>query len=268
MLSSKWKVAALLAALLLAPAMSYAQAPGGRGGRGGFGGFGGGFGRGGSSISGLLRVEEVQKEIGVTDEQKAALDKAAEERRAQRGNGAGFNPGEFANLSEEERAKRMEEFRKTMEEATKKADEQVKAILKPEQVARLNQLRIQQEGLGALNREEVQKELGLSEEQVGKIKAATEARNSGAGFGGRNFQDLSEEDLRKMREEREARTKKYEEDMKGALTADQTAAFEKMQGAKFTFPAGGGFGGPGGGRGGRGGPGGGPGGGGNRPRPE
>jgi hypothetical protein len=70
-----------------------------------------------------------------------------------------------------------------------------------------------------------------------------------------------------MREEREARVKKYEDDMKAVLTADQTAAFEKMKGAEFKFPAnggfGGGFGGPGGGRGGRGGPGGG-----GRPRPE
>ncbi len=38
----------------------------------------------------------------------------------------------------------MEEFRKTMEESQKKYDEQIKAILKPEQVARLNQLRVQQ----------------------------------------------------------------------------------------------------------------------------
>jgi Spy/CpxP family protein refolding chaperone len=259
-LSSKWKVAALLAGLMLAPALSHGQGPGGGRGRGGFGG---GFGRGGSSISSLLRMEEVQKEISVTDEQKAALEKAAEERRAQREQGGGFNFQELQNLSEEERAKRMAEFQKTMEEATKKADEQVKALLKPEQVARLNQLRVQQEGLGALNREDVQKELGLSEEQVGKIKAATEARNARPTGGPPNFQDASEEELRKMREEREARVKKYEEEMKAVLTADQTAAFEKMQGAKFTFPAGGGFGGPGGGRGGRGGPGGG-----GRPRPE
>lgn len=263
MLSSKWKVAAVLAGLMLAPALSYAQGPGGGRGRGGFGGGFGGFGRGGSSISGLLRMEEVQKEISVTDEQKAALDKAAEERRAQFGQGGGFNFGELQNLSEEERNKRMEEFRKTMEESQKKSEEQIKAILKPEQVARLNQLRVQQEGLGALNREEVQKELGLSEEQVGKIKAATEARNARGSAPAGNFQDLSEEDLRKVREEREARVKKYDEDMKAVLTADQAAAFEKMQGAKFTFPAGGGFGGPGGGRGGRGGSGGG-----GRPRPE
>jgi Spy/CpxP family protein refolding chaperone len=261
MLSSKWKVAAVLAGLMLAPALSYAQGPGGGRGRGGFGG---GFGRGGSSISGLLRMEEVQKEISVTDEQKAALEKASEERRAQFAQGGGVNFGELQNLPEEERNKRMEEFRKTMEESQKKSDEQIKAILKPEQIARLNQLRVQQEGLGALNREEVQKELGLSEEQVGKIKAATEARNArGSAPAGVNFQDLSEDDLRKMREEREARVKKYDEEMKAVLTADQTAAFEKMKGAEFKFPAGGGFGGPGGGRGGRGGPGGG-----SRPRPE
>jgi len=213
-------------------------------------------------------MEEVQKEISVTDDQKATLEKLAEERRASRGN---FNPGEFQNLSEDERAKRMEELRKTMEESAKKADEQIKSVLKPEQVARLNQLRLQQDGIGALAREDVQKELGLSEEQVGKIKAATEARNAGGGGfgGGRGFQDMSEEDLRKLREEMTARRDKYNADMNAVLTADQKAAFEKMKGAEFKFPERGGFGGPGGGgpggRG-RGGPGGGAGGG--RPRPE
>ncbi|RLS56245.1 MAG: hypothetical protein DWH91_07540 [Planctomycetota bacterium] len=240
MRSSKIRVAAVLAGLLLAPVWAFAQAPGG--GRGGFGG-GRGFGGG---VSGLLMMAEVQKEIGVTDEQKAELTKIGESLRPQQGQG-GFNPEEFRSLSEEDRAKRFEEMRKQGEERAKKAEEAIKAALKPEQWARLSELRNQREGVSALSRADVQKALGLSEEQVGKVKTISDARRAGGGgFGGFGRDgDQSEEEMRKAREERDAREKKYQEDMAGVLTADQKAAWEKMLGAKFEFPARGGFGGAG-----------------------
>ncbi len=252
MLSSKIRVVVLAGLLLAAPALSFAQGPGG-GGRGGFGG----FGRGGGGVAGLLRMEEVQKEIEVTADQKAELDKIAEAARAQPGAGgpgAGFNPEEFQKLSDEEKAKRFDEMRKQGEERTKKTDESIKAVFKPEQWARLSGLRAQREGLSALGREEVQKELGLNAEQAAKIKTLVDGnRPTFGGFGGPGGGDLSEEDMRKAREEREAKTKKFDTDMAAVLTADQTAALEKYKGAKFEFPARGGFGGPGGGRGGAGG---------------
>ena len=242
MLSSKIRVAAVLAGLLLAPALSFAQGPGG----GGRGGRGGGFGGGG--VSGLLLMAEVQKEVSITDEQKAELTKIGEAARGTAGAG-GFNREEFEKLSEEERNKRFAEMRTAGEERAKKADEAIKALLKPEQWARLSELRVQREGVRAWSREDVQKQLGLTEEQVAKIKTLNDAQGQGGPGGGRGGQDLSEEEQRKAQEERAARRKAYDEGMATVLTADQKAAWEKMQGAKFEFPARGGFGGgPGGGR--------------------
>jgi Spy/CpxP family protein refolding chaperone len=245
-LSSKIRVAAVLAGLLLAPALSFAQAPsGGRGGfgRGGFGGFG---------ISGLLVMEEVQKEISLTDEQKAELTKINEAARPAAG-AAGFDREAFQKLTEEERTKRFEEMRKEGEERAKKTEEAIKTLLKPEQLTRLNELRVQREGTRAWSREDVQKELGLTAEQIAKIKSLNEGLGQGGfgGFGGRPNPDQSEEEARKAREERDAKRASYEKDMAAVLTADQTAAWTKMQGAKFEFPARGGFGGGTGGRGGR-----------------
>ncbi len=244
MLSSKIRVAAVLAGLLLAPALSFAQAPGG--GRGGRGGFGGGFGGGGVSF--LLMMEEVQKEVSLTDDQKAELTKLNEANRPAAG-AAGFDREAFAKLTEEERAKRYDEMRKAGEERAKKTEESIKTLLKPEQWARLSELRTQRDGVRALTREDVQKQLGLSAEQVAKIKSLTDANAPTGGFGGaRPGADQSEEEARKAREERDAKRAAFDKDMAAVLTADQAAAWAKLQGAKFEFPARGGFGGGRGGR--------------------
>ena len=241
MLSSKIRVAAVLAGLLLAPALSFAQAPGGRGG------FGGGRGGGGFGISGLLQMEAVQKEVSITDEQKAELAKLGEAARAAAGAG-GFDREAFEKLSEEERTKRFAEMRAAGAERAKKADEAVKALLKPEQWARLSELRVQQEGVRAWSREDVQKQLGFTEEQVAKIKTLNDAQGTGGFGGGRPGQDQSEEEAAKAQAERTAKRKAYDEGMAAVLTADQTAAWTKLQGTKFEFPARGGRGGQGGGR--------------------
>lgn len=246
MLSSKIRVAAVLAGLLLAPALSFAQAPGG--GRGGFGGGRGGFG--GFGISGLLQMEAVQKEVWLSDEQKAEFAKISESLRPAASAG-GFDREAFEKLSEEERTKRFAEMRAAGAERAKKADEAVKALLKPEQWARLSELRVQQEGVRAWSREDVQKQLGLTEEQVAKIKTLNDA-NAPTGFGGpgggRGGQDLSEEEAAKAQAERAAKRKAYDEGMAAILTADQTAAWTKLQGTKFEFPARGGRGQGGGNR--------------------
>ena len=249
MLSSKIRVAAVFAGLLLAPALSFAQGPGG-GGRGGFGGGRGGFGGG---VSGLLLMEEVQKEISITDEQKAELAKIGEAARGGAGAGGagGFDREAFQKLTEEERTKRFAEMQAAGAERAKKAEESIKALLKPEQWTRLSELRVQRDGVRSLAREEVQKQLGLTAEQTAKIKTLTDA-NAPTGFGGpgggRPDQDQSEEEARKAREERDAKRAAFEKDIVAVLTADQAAAWAKLQGAKFEFPARGGRGGQGGGR--------------------
>ena len=249
MLSSRLRIVAVLAGLLLAtPAFSQAQGPGGgRGRRGGMQG-------GNIGAAGLLRIEEVQKELGVTDEQKAELTKIMESMRPAGGPG-GFNREEFQKLSEEERAKKLDEVRKEGEERSKKADESVKAFLKPEQWARLSELRLQREGVRSWSRDEVQTQLALTDEQKTKIKTLTAAQ--GPGFGGgdiQNFRDMSDEErakaFAKAREEMETRRTAFEKGMAEVLTPEQKETWAKLQGAKFEFPQRGFGGGQGGGQGG------------------
>src|SRR5262249_1304762 len=149
----------------------------------------------------------VQKELSVTEEQKGLIeDMLADLRPA----GGGPNFQDLQNLSDDERRKQFEEFRKQGEERAKKAEEMAKMILEPQQFERLNQLRLQREGVGAFGRPEIAKALGLSDDQQAKIRKIQEdARPQGrGGFGGPGgFQNLSEEERRaffaRMQEQRE-----------------------------------------------------------------
>ena len=255
-----------LVAAVVVPGVALAHGPG-------RGGFGGGFGGQGGGVAGLLQMEEVQTELKLTDEQKTKLRDSRDELRGGAGGGfgrrgaggagggaggAGGGPGgapNFREMSAEERQKFMEDARKRMEDQSKKAEELAKGILTPEQMTRLNELRIQQQGVRAMGRPEVAAALKLTDAQKEAIddilEAARPQRGPGGGGGGFGGGRPSAEDREKARTEAEERTKKTQADIDAVLTETQKAEWVKLQGAKFTFPERPAFGQ--GGRGGRGG---------------
>jgi len=273
-----WRVVALsLLGLAVVPMAALAQGQG-RGGGGGRGGFGGGMMGGGmmGGVTGLVMMEEVRKELKLSEEQETKIRDMGAEMMQQafggfggRGGagGGGGNRPDFQNMSEEERKKFRDEMQAKVAEQTKKAEESLKKVLTPEQNVRLNELRLQREGVQALGRAEVAGALKLTDAQNEAIAEILEAARpqrggpGGGGPGGGFGRNLSDEERAKMREEMEARRKKTQEDIELVMTEDQKAAWTKMQGAKFEFPErpsfGGGFG--------RGGAGGGPGGAGGAP---
>lgn len=248
----RFGVTVVLASALLVSLASQAQAQGQRGGRGG--GFGGPGGGGGAA--GLLFMAEVQKEVGVTKEQVDKIQAAMRELGGGRGPGGGDRPN-FQEMSEEERTKFFEEMRKQAEERARKSEEILKANLDAKQLARLEELRIQREGAGALARAEVAAKLKLTDDQKEKIKEALASGQidfrGGRGPGGPGAGGFDREAFQKQMEEARAKREKANADALAVLTADQKTAFEGLQGAKFEFPAFGGRGpgGPGGQGGGR-----------------
>jgi len=225
-----------------------------RRGGGGFGGGRGGPGGMGQDTVGILRMPEVQKELGLDEAKKkeatAIVEKTEEELRGS------VNFRELQGLSNEERQKKMEELGKKREEANQKALDQLAKVLDAKQLERFKQLRLQREGVTALARPEVAQKLELSQEQKDKIKKIQDEARQAAG----NFGQLSDEERRDFFAKAEERRQKVNADVLAVLTPSQKENWDKMLGAKFEFPRGG-FGGPGGG-GRRGGPGGAPGGGG------
>ena len=194
-------------------------------------GFTGGRGRFGDDVSRLLNLAQVQQEIALSAEQKASFQRLLEIEKAHTSNELSkFDFVEFQKLPEAEQAKRREAMSLQRIERSREFDEKIKAVLKVDQWTRLNQIRIQQEGVWCLARTEVQKQLGLTDEQVAKIKALVKKANE---IGGGNALGPSPDERRKLREENEARRQAFEKNMTEVLSPDQLAAWKTLKGTPF-----------------------------------
>jgi hypothetical protein len=238
---SYFGLAALIAGLVLTNSLS-AQ---GRGRGGGFGG-----GRGGFSPLMLVANEAVQKEIGVTDDQKAKLTALREEFQKESAKvrtdaglpEAGGGGGGGARPTEEQIAKLTEGMKKVNETFTPK----LKETLKPEQLERVQQIAYQAAGPQAYSNPEVVKALEITKEQEEKIATVNKdfqekmqaAFAGGAGGGPEAFAKLRTEQT---------------EALDKVLTKEQAEKWTALKGKKFDTAGlfGGGRGGPGGRPGGR-----------------
>ena len=242
-------LAAALMAMLIVPAVQAQPGGGGRPGGGQFGGRPGGGqfgGRGGGqnniSISQLLQSEKVRNEAEIFDEQVQELREASDKIRAAARANQGERP-DFRNLTEEQRRELFEKFRKSSEETQKKINTAVEEILLPHQLERLEEIRIQLLGTGALLLEPVQKKLKVTDTQKAKFEEITNGtrEKSQEMFGSvrEKFQELGgdrekiQELMAEIREKMEAVQKEAEEKIVGTLTAAQKKQFEEMKGKPF-----------------------------------
>lgn len=217
----------LLALSLVVLVVSTASAQEERGRR--RGGFGGGFGGPGGAFNNpmmLLGMNEVQKEIKATKGQQKKIEEGL---AALRG---GFNFQELQSLSQEEREKKMEEFRKNAETANKAFEEKMNKVLKPEQIARLKELSLQRQGAMGLLNPEIAKDVGLTEDQQKKMEGIRDSARPPA----LNFREASQEEREKWMTENRERQEKAQAELLAVLTDEQKAKFAEMKGAEFKFP--------------------------------
>ncbi|MBN2579946.1 MAG: hypothetical protein JXB10_13235 [Pirellulales bacterium] len=195
-------------------------------GPGGMGmmGPGGMFGGQGMNFM-LLRNEKVQKELEIVPEQKEKLQALSKEMR---GNRPDF--GALQDLSPEERREKMEENRKKMQKAMEDAQAKIKEILLPNQLERLNQIRLQSLGTMVLMDPEVQKELKFTKEQKDKMKAIGEEMRKQTR---ELMQGVSPDEWQEVGKKMQQMQKQTNEKLMEVLTADQKTALEKMKGEKF-----------------------------------
>ncbi|HWP31907.1 MAG TPA: hypothetical protein VNK96_09340 [Fimbriimonadales bacterium] len=176
----------------------------------------GGMGRRGGYF-GLLRRDDVRKELKLTQEQIAKIEALSEQFRGQ--------PGQ--------RDPQGARDPNAMRERLQKMEAAIKEILNAEQFKRLQELRLQLEGPSAIARPEVQEKLGLSEAQKKQIeeilnKSQEEMRalfQQGGGAGGRQE---AMEAIRKIREETDKK-------ILAVLTEEQRKKWETMLGKPFKF---------------------------------
>jgi len=187
-----------------------------------FGVLGGGMG---ALYIGLLNSPTVQKELNLSDDQKAKISEAVNKLRARMGQ---MPPG-MGDLSEEERQAELKKMRSKTQAQAEETKKTIEGILQPKQLERLREIALQVVGVRAVIDKEVQKSLKLSDDQVAKIKTIIddsrkeieESRSDGS-FNGDKFKEMNEE---------------CEKQLGDVLTADQKAALEKMKGEKLDIPA-------------------------------
>ena len=216
----------LLTAVVVLLSGVAAQAQPGRGPGGPGGMMGGGPGAG---LSQLLRFEPVQKEIELVDDQKAKLKELGDSTMADMRK-------LFEGLNDEQRRAKFEELRKQAPEREAELVKKVEGILLPHQVTRLKQLRVQMLGARAIRDEAIAKDLGITEEQKGKLAAMDKEDEDRRAKVREEMSKLSEEERRakfremfdnfaKTREEREGK-------VFGVLTQEQKDKLEQLKGKK------------------------------------
>jgi len=214
----RWMAVTVLTMAVLIPAM--AQPPAGRPG----GPFGGRLG-GPMLMLGLLRNQQVQQELKLTDQQKQQLEQLGEQwREKMRG---------LRDLPPEERRQKGEGMRAEVEK-------QLATILNEQQMKRLKQIALQVEGYAALERPEIADQVGLTKEQRQKIRdilrQAGEKRRE-AFQQGRSDRQAAFQRMREIRQWVDGEIEKL-------LTAEQKKKWQELVGAPFKFEGGfGGFGG-------------------------
>jgi Spy/CpxP family protein refolding chaperone len=211
--SLQFQVVIALGVVLVATSMAQAQRRG--------------FGRGGDPLLSVLRIDEVLKEVEITEDQKAEVEKILTEARGERTDFSGLR-----DLSDEEREKKFAELREAAQKRSAEAKAKLEKALLPQQIKRLKELAVQSQGVRALTSADVQAELKLSDMQKEQIAAAVQKERDQS----RELFEGARENREGVREKFDALRKETDESVLGALTAEQKTQFEALKGKAFEFP--------------------------------
>lgn len=182
-----------------------------------------------------LGTPEVQKELGVSDEQKQQLDDMTQELREEMRSARGsVDPQQMRDLNPEERETRLRQWRQKTEAVLERAVAKLGKILDGQQFQRFEQLRLQREGSLALTRADVAEKLGLTADQRAQILALLENARPQGRAGANPPEEDRRGAMRRMQEDRE----KLQADLLAVLTDPQKAKWEELQGKPFAFPMG------------------------------
>jgi hypothetical protein len=189
----------------------------------------------------LLRVEEVREELGLDETQEELVQAVEEEVRGDRPRQR-FN---FRDASEEERQKFFADLRARAEKDAKAAKEMLAAVLSKDQMLRLSQISIQQQGTGALTHPDVEKQLSITAEQKEKIEKVQQTTSEELRSKmreifrgrGRDRDDFRDENFEELRGKLTALRADAQKQVLALLSPDQQKQFETMQGKKFEMPS-------------------------------
>lgn len=166
----------------------------------------------------LLMNPTIIKELELSDEQEQKLRQLNEEVREKMRQ----QFADLRDLSPEQRQARFQQMRETMEAQVKEVQKKVNEILLPHQQKRLEQIGFQMRtrmgGVGGVIEDpQVVKKLGLTEDQIQKLR------------------QIREETMEKLRTLPQQIQKEAEEKAMNVLTEQQKQLLKEMRGERFDF---------------------------------
>lgn len=172
----------------------------------------------------LLGTRQVQTELKLEEDKAKKID-------------------EISATATRERARLAAEYSAKLGELNKKASDDALALLNDTQRRRLEQLRLQQQGLRALTSKAVVEQLGLTQQQRDEIAKLTQPSSSFGRGGDRdrttnppNPNVPAAERFRQAVEEANKRAAETREKILAVLTPEQKAKWSEMTGEPFKFP--------------------------------
>jgi Spy/CpxP family protein refolding chaperone len=186
-------------------------------------------GRQGTDQLSLLRNEQIQKELKVTDEQKEKVNEIYTAQREKLR--SEISTSNIRDASQEERAKLIEKYREQRAKLAKENEKSLAEVLTEDQSKRLGQIQVQLLGIRALNEKEVQKKLELSEEQAKEIATTYSSLGTARIELFRKAREIGNTDS--LREQMEELAKKREKSMMSVLDEKQKKAFAELKGKPF-----------------------------------
>jgi Spy/CpxP family protein refolding chaperone len=192
-----------------------------------------GFGRGGrSSLLGLIGREEVQKELKLSEDQTAKVQKVIEKLGAEMRK-------QFTALREiEDREKQRAKMTELRDQFDRNAREQLGDVLEREQMMRLYQIRMQYRAVvDSLANRFVAGRLKLTDEQKAKLAEITKEMQAKRSELFAAMRDASEEQRAEVFQKFGKIQSDADQKALATLTAEQKGAFEKMKGEKFELPS-------------------------------
>jgi Spy/CpxP family protein refolding chaperone len=178
-----------------------------------------GFGMGGGMGVNLLGNQGVQKELKLSDDQVQKVTKIVENTRTKMRE-------KFEDIPQDERREKMPAIMKELNDSARK---ELKDVLKADQLARLDQISLQQRGYTALMDSEVADKLKLTGDQKTKIKEM----NDEAGSQIREIFQNAGDDRQAAMQKIQTLRKETNEKVMNVLSADQKSTWKEMTGTPF-----------------------------------
>ncbi len=181
---------------------------------------GGGFGRGTTGWLGLLRMESVQTEIELVDDQLDEIESLQEEMWESMQQ----EMRSLRDLPSEERRERFSDLRTQMQERQEEYQEKIEGVLLPMQVKRIEELHVQSQfrrygngAFGLLRNSDMLEQLGIDEDTKKKME------------------EKAEEVKKELDEKIAELRKKAEDKVLSVLSKDQRKMFREKVGETFDF---------------------------------